>query len=91
MWPQSLLKSERRSGDCTLYVDKSIIETIHGKGESGLISARRPATFNVFVSLIGAVKRLDGAGDKELYLQLTDGSYLLTGCGGPDQTGHKDL
>lgn len=60
-------------------------------GGSWLKFARKPATLNVLVGMIGVAIDLNNDGNAELNLPLTGGRYLLAGRGCPDQTGHNDF
>lgn len=46
---------------------------------------------DVWIGIIGAVMDLNSAENKELYLHVLDGQYLLTGCDSTDQTGHNNF
>lgn len=61
------------------------------KDESGSKFARRWASLDVCIGLLGSMLGLDGFGGQDLYLPVTDELYplILQYC--PYQTGHNDF
>lgn len=72
-----------------LHVDESIIDVVHGKGESRVKLARRGATWDALLGTIGTIMGLMSAGDGDLHLQVIGGRYLQAGRGFPDTAGHE--
>lgn len=49
------------------------------RGDSRNMFARRRAALDVWVKVIGVMRALKSAGDKELYVPVSGGRYVFTG------------
>lgn len=61
------------------------------KGENPVGLARRTATLNAWVGIVGAIMALGVAGHEKLYPSAASGGYLGTGGDWGDQTWHTDF
>lgn len=61
------------------------------KGDSQLKFAKRSATSDELVGIVGAAMALDSALDEELYLSVGGGPCFLTSCGSSNQSWHSDF
>lgn len=65
--------------DCTVHIQKSVVDKLHEECNSGLRFARKKAVLDVLERIIGATMDLKTAGDRELFIPVAGGQYLLTG------------
>lgn len=81
-------KFDRDSGGASYTSTNQLLMSYMENGEIRLTFARRPASFNVWVGLLGALLGFDVVGGEALYLPVTRGYYHLTEHNYPVRTGH---